>query len=174
MQTQFCLLRRGSLTTSLFGIQLVAWQPPAALSNIAVSLDVYTRSLWSNKPCIPIQPTVGEKTFATAAAASFKLLRENNGIDSYIETIGEITGFNRNPPYVFLDGRNGPEDTLGLISALVVSKIPLEGEVIRISQTSVLLLGLILLSSLFVILCLTFLSPYKVWKYRGKNRNGDS
>ncbi|KAI0023213.1 hypothetical protein F4780DRAFT_730388, partial [Xylariomycetidae sp. FL0641] len=84
--------------------------------------------LTGDESCTPIEPTISNKLFATAGIASHFLARENMGLDGYFSTIASIAGFDRQPPYAFPDSSNSLEDTLGLVSALAVSVIPLEGE----------------------------------------------
>ncbi|KAI6081519.1 hypothetical protein F4821DRAFT_25145 [Hypoxylon rubiginosum] len=84
--------------------------------------------LFSEGPCTPANPTIRTELFAVAGAANHQMIRENYGIDGYLATTMSIAGFHRGPPYAFSDSSNALEDTLGLFTALAVSKMPFSGE----------------------------------------------
>ncbi|KAK6082451.1 hypothetical protein SCUP234_04290 [Seiridium cupressi] len=73
--------------------------------------------------CVPEAPTISNKLFGVASAASIEAFGENTGVDGYFSTISKLA-INRKPQYAFPDCNNALEDVLGLFAALVVSKIP--------------------------------------------------
>ncbi|KAK9415499.1 hypothetical protein SUNI508_10339 [Seiridium unicorne] len=76
--------------------------------------------------CVPEAPMISNKLFGVASAASIKAIGEKSGVDGDFSTISKLA-INRKPPYAFPDSKNALEDVLGLISALVVAKIPVTG-----------------------------------------------
>ncbi|KAN0101473.1 hypothetical protein V8E51_011983 [Hyaloscypha variabilis] len=84
----------------------------------------YARTLSSSgEECQPIQPTISNILFATAAGANWQLLTQNLDIDGFLSSLGQATGYWRKPPYIFPDSQNPLEDSLGLVAALVVSRV---------------------------------------------------
>lgn len=77
------------------------------------------------EPCTPVTPTIGDKMFATAAIASHFLIKENEGVDGYFNTIARLAGYSRNTSFALSDSRNYLEDALGVVSALAVSRMKL-------------------------------------------------
>ncbi|KAM0813744.1 hypothetical protein AB5N19_13743 [Seiridium cardinale] len=74
-------------------------------------------------PCTPVNPTIGDKLFATAGTAAHYLVNENRGMDGYFATIARLAGYGRNSSFAFPDSSNYLEDVLGVVSALAVSKM---------------------------------------------------
>jgi hypothetical protein len=85
----------------------------------------YARSLLGHEPCHPTPGTnaIDEVLIATSAAANWEILSQNQGLDGYFDLLNDLTGDNRPPPYAFNHSANALEDVLGLISALVASRI---------------------------------------------------
>ena len=53
----------------------------------------------TGEECQPIQPTISNILFATAAAANWQLLSQNMGLDGLADSLGQATGNWRGPPY---------------------------------------------------------------------------
>lgn len=76
--------------------------------------------------CTPVNATISNIHFVTAAMSPSDLVMERTGFDGYFATLINIAGFDRGPPYAFANSRNSLEDTLGLIAAMGVSRIPIK------------------------------------------------
>jgi hypothetical protein len=86
----------------------------------------YARALTAQGPCTPQTWTIGVDLIATSAAANWQLLSQNDGINGWFDTLNYITrgsGPLRAAPWAFNNSANALEDALGLISALVASRI---------------------------------------------------
>lgn len=90
----------------------------------------------SGEECQPIQPTISNVLFATAAAANWQLLSQNLGIDGLTDSLGQATGNWRKPPYAFPNSRNPLEDSLGLVAALVVSRVNNSGRYVPAEEST--------------------------------------
>jgi hypothetical protein len=78
-------------------------------------------------PCTPKHPTIGNHLFVNAATANWQMLQQGFGLDGYIATLAGITKQKRKGPYAFNNSKNALEDTLGLISAVVVANLGING-----------------------------------------------
>jgi hypothetical protein len=87
----------------------------------------YAYYLSGGEPCTPVQETISNTLFVTAAVANHNLVRENFGLSGYFSTVRSIAGFDRGPPYAFANSRNALEDSLGLVAALAVSSLQISG-----------------------------------------------
>lgn len=85
--------------------------------------------LYGGDPCTPVSPTISKKMFAAVSASLHRLLREGYGLDGYLGTVVALAGGNRGPPYAFNNSRNALEDALGVLAAMAVARIPLDGAV---------------------------------------------
>ena len=95
------------------------------------SQSSYARFLsGSSKTCIPRYPTISNILFATAAGANWQLLNENQGLDGWFDSLSGIAGLWRQSTWAFNNSANGLEDALGLISALVVSRVNTSGSLV--------------------------------------------
>lgn len=83
----------------------------------------YSFHLLGGDDCTPLNPTVSDVLFATAATANWNTVMENFGLDGYFSTINRAVGRNRGPPYAFSNSRNALEDVLGLIAAMVTANL---------------------------------------------------
>jgi hypothetical protein len=92
-------------------------------SNTGVNSSFARTLSSSGEECQPLQPTISNILFATAAGANWQLLTQNLGIDGLTDSLGQATGNWRKPPYAFTNSRNPLEDSLGLVAALVVSRV---------------------------------------------------
>jgi hypothetical protein len=90
----------------------------------------------SGEECQPMQPTISDILFATAAAANWQLLSQNMGLDGLTDSLGQATGNWRKPPHAFPNSRNPLEDSLGLIAALVVSRVNNSGRYVPAEESS--------------------------------------
>lgn len=81
--------------------------------------------LSGGEKCTPIHETVSNIHFVTAAMSPSDEVMERTSIDGYFATLINLAGTDRGPPYAFANSRNALEDTLGLISAMGVSQIPI-------------------------------------------------
>lgn len=90
--------------------------------------------LSGSEPCTPVTPTIGDKMFATAAIASHFLIKENEGVDGYFNTIARLAGYGRNTSFALPDSRNYLEDVLGVVSALAVSRMELGNGTLATAQ----------------------------------------
>lgn len=95
------------------------------LQNSNASGSSYARSLLGHEPCHPTPGAnaIDEVLIATSAAANWQILYQNKGQDGYFDLLDDLTENNRPPPYAFNHSANALEDVLGLISALVASRI---------------------------------------------------
>ncbi|EMR65812.1 hypothetical protein UCREL1_7204 [Eutypa lata UCREL1] len=75
-----------------------------------------------------------DKMFATAAIASHFLIKENEGVDGYFNTIARLAGYGRNTSFALPDSRNYLEDVLGVVSALAVSRMELGNGTLATAQ----------------------------------------
>ena len=92
-------------------------------SNTGVNTSFARTLSSSGEECQPVQPTISNILFATAAGANWQLLSQNLGIDGLTDSLGQATRNWRKPPYAFPNSRNPLEDSLGLVAALVVSRV---------------------------------------------------
>ncbi|PMD42848.1 hypothetical protein L207DRAFT_623102 [Hyaloscypha variabilis F] len=92
-------------------------------SNIGVNSSFARTLSSSGEECQPLQPTISNILFATVAGANWQLLIQNQGIDGLTDSLSQITGSWRKPPYAFTNSQNPLEDSLGLVAALVVSRV---------------------------------------------------
>jgi hypothetical protein len=85
----------------------------------------YARSLQGNEPCDPIPGTsaINDCLIGTSVAANWQILDQNAGQDGLLDLLGDLTDNWRPPPNGFNNSINALEDALGLISALVASRI---------------------------------------------------
>ena len=90
----------------------------------------------SGEECQPVQPTISNILFATAAAANWQLLSQNVGLDGLTDSLGQATGNWRQPPYAFPNSRNPLEDSLGLVAALVVSRVNNSGSYVPAEEST--------------------------------------
>lgn len=82
----------------------------------------YTRSLnATGEPCSG--PPVDLSFVATAAAANWQILLQNEGLDGWFDLTYQAAGINRPPPYAFPDSKNALEDVLGMVAAMVTARI---------------------------------------------------
>ena len=102
----------------------------------------YARALQGHEPCFPIPETsaINECLIGTSAAANWQILDQNAGQDGLLDLLGDLTDNWRPPPYGFNNSINALEDALGLISALVASRISsstvaVNGTVVRTATT---------------------------------------
>jgi hypothetical protein len=92
-------------------------------SNTGVNTSFARTLSSSGEECQPVQPAISNILFATAAGANWQLLSQNLGIDGLTDSLGQATRNWRKPPYAFPNSRNPLEDSLGLVAALVVSRV---------------------------------------------------
>ncbi|KAI1342347.1 hypothetical protein F5Y15DRAFT_412856 [Xylariaceae sp. FL0016] len=85
--------------------------------------------LAGGEKCTPVNPTISNIHFVTAATACNDPVLERRGLDGFFATIVNAAKLNRAPPYAFPNSRNALEDTLGLITALGVSRLPMTDDV---------------------------------------------
>ena len=90
----------------------------------------------SGEECHPVQPIISNILFATAAAANWQLLSQNMGIVGLTDSLGQATGNWRKPPYAFPNSRNPLEDSLGLVAALVVSRVNNSGRYVPTEEST--------------------------------------
>ena len=89
----------------------------------------YSRSLVGQEPCMPVTWTVGTDITSVSAIANWQVLLQNKGLDGWFDTINQLTRNTgggdviRSPPWAFESSANALEDVLGLITALVASRI---------------------------------------------------
>ncbi|KAI1265959.1 hypothetical protein F5Y18DRAFT_33606 [Xylariaceae sp. FL1019] len=88
----------------------------------------YAQYLSGGEACTPLVPTISSKMFAVAGTAGHLLVLENVGIDGNTASLTRLSGNHRGPPYAFPDSTNALEDVLGLVSALAVSRTPMNGD----------------------------------------------
>jgi len=95
------------------------------LQNSNTSDPSYARSLQGHEPCYPTPGTsaINDGLIATSAAANWQILSQNAGDDGLLDLLSDLTDNWRPPPYAFNNSLNALEDALGLISALVASRI---------------------------------------------------
>lgn len=95
------------------------------LQNPDASDPTYARSLGGHELCYPSPGTsaINECLVGTSAAANWQILDQNSGQDGLLDLLGDLTDNWRPPPYGFNNSKNALEDALGLISALVASRI---------------------------------------------------
>ncbi|KAK6080161.1 hypothetical protein SCUP515_03586 [Seiridium cupressi] len=105
---------------NVFEYRLVTLNLHALGDNKASNMAQY---LSGTGACTPVNPTIGDKLFATADTASHFLVNENMGIDGYFATISRLAGYGRNSSFAFPDSSNYLENVLGVVSALAVSKM---------------------------------------------------
>jgi hypothetical protein len=67
-------------------------------------------------------PQLDRALAATAAAANWQTLMQNDGADGWIDLLWEASGYGREPPYAFSNSATALEDVLGLVAALVTSR----------------------------------------------------
>lgn len=101
-----------------------------------VSQSSYGRVLSSSGECTPVEPVISNILFATAAAANWQLLSQNIGADGYFDMLSLIAGNWRQPPYAFPNSQNGLEDALGLVSAMVASRVNNSGRFVPAEATA--------------------------------------
>lgn len=82
--------------------------------------------LFGGETCTPTTPTISNKLFVTVAAGVSHLLN----VDNYLATLMNIAGGDRGPPYAFNNSKNALEDSLGVLAAMAVSRIPMDGGVV--------------------------------------------
>ena len=90
----------------------------------------------SGEECQPVRLTISNIPFATAAAANWQLLSQNMGIDGLTDSLGQATGNWRKPPYAFPNSRNPLKDSLGLVAALVVSRVNNSGRYVPAEEST--------------------------------------
>jgi hypothetical protein len=91
----------------------------------------------SGQSCTPVAPVISNIFYGTAAAVNWQLLSQNIGADGYFDMLSLIAGNWREPPYSFSNSANGPEDALGLIAALVVSRVNTSGSCVPADRVAV-------------------------------------
>lgn len=90
----------------------------------------------TGRECKPVEPTISNILFAEAAAANWQLLEQNLGLDGGLDALNQLTGDWRGPPYAFPNSRNGLDDALGLVAALVVSRVNTSGKYVPAEDLS--------------------------------------
>jgi hypothetical protein len=85
----------------------------------------YARSLQGDEPRDPIPWTsaINECLIGSSVAANWQILDQNAGQDGLLDLLSDLTDNWRPPPYGFNNSINALEDALGLVSALVISRI---------------------------------------------------
>jgi hypothetical protein len=104
--------------TNVFDYRMVTLE----FQNVNVSGATYSRLLTGGGACKPEVSIIGPELLATAAAANWYPLLQNEGLDGLFDLIGQQAGF-RGPPYAFNDSPNALSDVLGLTAALVSSRL---------------------------------------------------
>jgi hypothetical protein len=105
-------------TTDVFEYRAVT----LSFQNVNISGSTYSRLLSGGEACTPEVSILGDELFATAAAANWYPLMQNEGLDGLFDLIGQLAGF-RGPPYAFNNSVNALEDVLGLTAAIVSSRL---------------------------------------------------
>lgn len=95
------------------------------LQNSDNSGSTFARSLAGHESCSPAPGTnaIDDILIATAAAANWQILNQNIFWDGLLDLLFDLTLDNRPPPYAFNNSANALEDVLGLIGAIVASRI---------------------------------------------------
>lgn len=107
-------------TRNAYDYRWVTLQQRSTKETLASGYPFY---LSGGDECTPLNPTISNILFATAATANWNLVMENFGLDGYFSTIHRAAGQNRAGPYAFPNSRNAMEDVLGLVSAMVTANL---------------------------------------------------
>lgn len=115
-------------TTTAFTYRTVTLQFQAATNGSQSSFArVLSAADGKEGECTPMHPTISNILFATAAAANWQTLSQNEGIDGYPDVLLQMAGDWRRPPYAFENSVNALEDTLGVVAALVAARVNTSG-----------------------------------------------